>query len=1518
MERQDYNKFHQERNTTLGADQLDVNFDGAYFKSSFMGLWNTNAAALVAESPAGDSLIVSFRGTDPSDLLISDQFDWLVLPNHYDKFDPLIDAVDAYIQQQADIGRLEHVYIVGHSLGGAMVDAYMNAHRDGYLNVTFDALTLATPGYTDFITLEDSRILNFWNQDDPLLIPATYITLKDPGDDTTIFFGDTSDSLGWEFDQHHKELYQDILSFISDEATPSAIEDLLRTHDDIVLPWIATAASGSFSLGNEQGYYYRGTGADVLQGGHRDDILFGGGSSDTYQFGSLLSGIGVTDIGNDVIIDGGGSNDIIELNDAGLQRVTAVRQINGDVILTIIGAFGRYATITIQNYSDVDNKIETIKWNSNFSVGFMSIDDLLAGHVIANPTLLEVIGDGLATFQAAVSNNTAVVVDLVEGKVEQIAKKIGSWLVEAYVTQDEDSILGNVQDISGFRDVIGSDGDDRIIGDNYGNILTGGVGDDLVQAGSGDDFIIDGSGEGNDTYEGGDGIDTLVYSSARQGIVVNLSAASDQATGPEIGVDQIGYVENVIGSNYADKLTGDANANYLYGYAGNDWLYAGDGDDQVDAGVGDDEIVGGDGAGNDTYTGGDGIDTVIYTSAVQTITVNLAAGTASGVDIGSDVLISIENIVGGQTGDTLIGNDQANEIDGYTGNDTLIGGLGDDILDGGDGTDTAVFGALLRASVVSGNPASSAIVSGLDGIDSLAGIEVLRFVDGSLNFGAGTHIGQISRLYEAALGRGADTLGLNYHSGRLDGGTPLQAIAQDFVGSAEFQATYGSLNDSQFIQQLYLNVLGRPADPGGLTYWTEALASMTRGQVVTGFSESPENIANHAAQLNAGIWDINETAAGVARLYWGALGRAPDSGGLTNWTATLESGQTSLNQAAAGFIGSAEFQATYGSLDSTAFVNLLYQNVLGREADPGGLDNWVFQLVGGASRASVTLGFTESAEFQNRVLPLIDHGVVIGTQMTGTAGDDSLDGRNLIHDLAGGAGNDTYVIYAGSDAITENGGAGTDLVLAAASYSLPANVENLTLTGSATSGTGNALGNQLTGNTGNNTLTGGLGDDNLVGGSGADLGVFGGSLRQYGISGDPAGTAVVAGPDGTDSVAGIEMLRFVDGTLEFGRVAQVERLYEAALGRYADSVGLYFHSGRMEGGTSLDAVAQDFVGSAEFQATYGSLNDSQFIQQLYLNVLGRPADPGGLANWTGALASMTRGQVVTGFSESPENIANHAGPGGIGLWELDETAASVARLYWGALGRSPDGGGLAGWTNAVESGQISLTQAAAGFVGSAEFQATYGSLDNSAFVNLLYQNVLERGADPGGLASWVSQLDGGASRASVTLGFTESAEFQNRTDPLIDQGVVMGTQFRGATGDDRLDGCNLIHSLAGALGNDTLTGGAVADQFVFDTVLNPGTNVDTITNFMSGTDQILLDHAIFTALTAGTLGTGNFVAGPGATAAADPNDYLIYNSSTGALYYDPDGNGSPQSPTQFATLGISAHPDLTYGDFVVS
>ena len=148
----------------------------------------------------------------------------------------------------------------------------------------------------------------------------------------------------------------------------------------------------------------------------------------------------------------------------------------------------------------------------------------------------------------------------------------------------------------------------------------------------------------------------------------------------------------------------------------------------------------------------------------------------------------------------------------------------------------------------------------------------------------------------------------------------------------------------------------------------------------------------------------------------------------------------------------------------------------------------------------------------------------------------------------------------------------------------------------------------------------------------------------------------------------------------------------------------------------------------------------------------------------------------------------------------------------------------------------------------------------------------------------------------------------NGNDVLI--GASGGDVILGNNGNDTLNGKAGHDRLAGGNGRDTLTGGAGNDSFVFSSALTA--NVDKITDFTPIDDTIKLENDIFTKLTAaGALNADSFVIG---TAAADSNDYLIYNAATGALLYDSDGSGA-DAAMQIAALGI--HLALTNADFVV-
>ena len=118
-----------------------------------------------------------------------------------------------------------------------------------------------------------------------------------------------------------------------------------------------------------------------------------------------------------------------------------------------------------------------------------------------------------------------------------------------------------------------------------------------------------------------------------------------------------------------------------------------------------------------------------------------------------------------------------------------------------------------------------------------------------------------------------------------------------------------------------------------------------------------------------------DAAAQVARLYEAALDRPADQAGLDFWIGAVQHGH-SLHGLAADFLGCGEFQARFGGAsDDAAFVDRLYQNVLGRAGEQGGRDFWVGSLHHGTTRAEVLVAFSESAENKAGTAALARNGI---------------------------------------------------------------------------------------------------------------------------------------------------------------------------------------------------------------------------------------------------------------------------------------------------------------------------------------------------------------------------------------------------------------------------------------------------------------------------------------------------------------------------------------------------------------
>ncbi len=314
--------------------------------------------------------------------------------------------------------------------------------------------------------------------------------------------------------------------------------------------------------------------------------------------------------------------------------------------------------------------------------------------------------------------------------------------------------------------------------------------------------------------------------------------------------------------------------------------------------------------------------------------------------------------------------------EGTAGNDAFTATAGGNIYDGNGGHDTLAFGIGYRGVASSGNASGADLITSL-GHEHLSQIAEADFIDGRLVFDLHDTAAQVVRLYQAALQRTPDQGGLDGWVSQIQAGAPLDALAQGFIGSQEFIGLYGAnLSDEGFVTALYKNALLRLPDPAGLAGWETALSTgESRADVLIGFSESPENIANTAPLLQAGVFVDNLVADQVARLYDTTLGRKPDIGGLAGWTNLIQTGQETLSQVIDGFTGSQEFQSTYGALNDTQFVTTLYANTLHRAPDAPGLAGWVDLLNSGTTRSGVVYGFSESPEHIGNTAPFIVGGI---------------------------------------------------------------------------------------------------------------------------------------------------------------------------------------------------------------------------------------------------------------------------------------------------------------------------------------------------------------------------------------------------------------------------------------------------------------------------------------------------------------------------------------------------------------
>ncbi len=779
-------------------------------------------------------------------------------------------------------------------------------------------------------------------------------------------------------------------------------------------------------------YLEGNAGDDSLIGGEGNDTLLGGSGTDTYSF------IGA--FGHDTITDSDGLGQIIIDSGSplsgGKKALDNVWESNDKkYVYTMVAADLVIGQRTSEGASTVKGTVLIKNW-SNGQLGL----NLSTGPAAPPPVAQANIGVG---FDAGGSTQT----DLTQARYDGVS----SYHVSG--TERQDQIIGSDRP----EEIVGAGGSDWLWGGGGNDWLYGGAElsiDDAITAAKqsqdpivsrttvdnlygaqGDDVLI-GATNAYNTLSGGGGMDTIVGGGGDDLVLGDSFLTLNSALVEGWGVAQVGFYQDSSTHKYTYFLLGnllsgvnhdvpyyyehipyiapDGGADVITTGAGNDFVDGELGNDYIDLGAGNDQGVGWSGA--DTILGGAGDDLIFgdFNEDASTPTGAESAMLAAnyhglaGAEHGDDWLD------GGDGNDTIWGNGGADQIYGGAGNDRLYGDdaitpgqyHGNDYLDGGVGSDQLIGGG--KDDTLFGGSGNDVLI-GDDNTAYLSGASHGNdFLDGGDGNDRMWGSGKDDTLYGGA---GDDLLRGD------DDGLALTDQGSDYLDGGEGNDTlYGDGGNDTLL--------------GGL--------------------------GNDWLQGDAG----NDTLAG-------GVGCDTMCGGTGDDTYRFGRGdaQDVINEVN---LGGGTDTLELGSGIVAADVTLYRVD-----------DSLVLVLNAGPDQVTVENYFSSAAAIERIVFSdatvwdsaAINAHALVGTPnaMTGTAGDD------------------VFVVDHKGDTITEGANQGNDTVLSSVTWTLGANMENLTLTGvRSIDATGNALNNLLVGNTSNNVLDGGDGVDTLQGGAGDD------------------------------------------------------------------------------------------------------------------------------------------------------------------------------------------------------------------------------------------------------------------------------------------------------------------------------------------------------------------------------------------------------------------------------------------------
>lgn len=800
---------------------------------------------------------------------------------------------------------------------------------------------------------------------------------------------------------------------------------------------------GDVFIGNASANVLNGyAGNDYIEGGAGNDSLAGGDGVDTLGYANAASAVTVNLTSGSAT--GGDGTDTI----SGFENVTGSAYndtITGNYMNNVLDGGEGDDTFVASTGTDSyygGYGADTVDYSA---MGYASTVDLSANYVTINGKT-----DYLENIENIKSGTQA---DNMTGDGAANVLDGGSG---------HDTISG----LGGHDHLKGGSGNDTLTGGDGDDTLEGGIGSDTLHGGDGDDrayytgastnFIIyrdhadyiivkdmgntsDASGYGGDKIY--NDIESVQFSDVTVDLTTTIFALNGEGWGSYSVTLTSGTSQPYNGYNARDIINGYAGTDTIYGNMGNDDIYGNDGTDTLYGGGGNDNLYGGN--GNDTLDGGDGddaldggagtADVVSYASAGSAVTINLTAGTATGV--GNDTLTNIENVTASIYADIITTNAVANLINAGDGDDTIV--VTDDSVtdtyNGGNGIDTLSFAnatasVSLNTTYVTGSSINTDWHSGIENFigtaynDSLTGTTANNSIWG---------------------GAGNDT---------INGGDGNDML-------------YGEAGDDYFTGGAGDDVIDGGDNTDVADY--SAAASAITGDLTTGVVTG-----------GAG----NDTLSNIERLYGSAYADTLTGSSVAN--VILGNNGNDIIDGGGGddilYGGGGTDTVSYASASSYVTVSLTSNTATGGS----GSDTLsTFENITGSSYSDSLTG-----DGQNNVINGGDGDDLItglggADTMNGGAGNDTFISGNTSDVMDGGDGVDT-LNYVADYAVTVNLASGT--TTGSSGNHTHSNIENVkgsiyndTITGSSGS-------NTLRGHSGNDTLYGGDGDDTLYGEAGTD------------------------------------------------------------------------------------------------------------------------------------------------------------------------------------------------------------------------------------------------------------------------------------------------------------------------------------------------------------------------------------------------------------------------------------------------